>query len=208
MMHFLLLGFLTATLAAVTIVHNSFNDLSERSDFQLPQDDLTITSQDSPQDLLAFDGSSGPATANSFIVNDDNDNLFADSNSATDSFPGVGNSDLDYFDLAEASSSCPSKDGGGQPLNKLRARDGVCTSDGQPSGGGIDEFIDNAVGFFGNPFGKKKGETQGSLTTENDSGSVCRPEFPNHLCCEEEGLLDRTRRGNIFFGFDKCQLGT
>lgn len=209
--YFLLFIFVTANLVASAIVQNSLNDLSERSDFQLPQEDLTIPLQGSSEDFLALDGSSD---GTNLLVNGGNDNIFADSSGVTNSFSSVGGWDADYFDLAEASPPCQSEADGGQSLSKLRARNGICTTDGQSSSD-ISDFINNAVGIFGNPFDKKEDETQGALSTTNEPDTFCERRFPNRLCCEVEGELGTTNPAiyppglsspTVFKTFDICQV--
>lgn len=204
-MLFPLFVFFTASLVVSAIVQNSFNDLSKRYDFQ--------TLQDSPEDLLALNEMSDLTSS---FANVDDDNLFADSNGAIDSFSSVGDSGADYFDLAEASPSCVFEDGGGQSLNKLRIRDGICTTNGQPSSD-IDDFVNNALGIFRNPFDQKGEETQGVLFKAKEPDQFCQQRFPHRLCCEEEGELGTTSPVIYPAGisspityktFDKCQTRT
>ena len=209
-MHFLLFIFLAANQVTSANVQNSIIGLSKRSDFQLPGEDLTVTLQDSPVDLFDVDGSNNAANP---LFNGGDDNLFADSNGAIDSYSSVGALGAGSFDLAEASPSCLSDDGSGQSLSKLRTRDGVCLPNGQPSGG-IDEFVNNALGIFGNPFDKKGQEKQSDLSTPVEQDLSCDPRFPNRLCCEEEGELDSTMTasinslGMIYRSFDICSVRT
>lgn len=196
---------------APAVVQDSLNELSERSDFQLPQDDLTIALQDSPENLLALDGSND---ATNLFIDGGNDNLFADSNGATDSFPSVGSLGADSFDLAETSPACHSEADGGQSLSKLRARERICPTNGQPSGD-LSDFIDNALGIFGNPFDSKGDQTQGVLSTTKERDIFCQRRFPNRLCCEEQGELSTSSPVDYppglsppttYQSFDRCQI--
>lgn len=210
MYYFLLFIFVTANLVASTVVQDSFNGLSERSDFQLPQNDLTIASQDSPENLLTLDGSND---GTNLFIDGGNDNLFADSNGAADSLSSLGGLGADSFDLAEASPACHSEADGGQSLSKLRARDGVCSTNGQPSSD-ISDFIDNALGIFSNPFDNKGDDTQRALSTTKQPDTFCERRFPNRLCCEIEGEPGITSLviyppgaslPTVYKTFDKCQ---
>lgn len=211
-MHFLLFIFLAANQVASAIAQNSISSLSERSDFGFPQKDLTVPLQDSSVDLFDLDGSNNAANP---LFNGDDDNLFADSNGVIDFYSSVGGLGGGSFDLAEASPSCLSDDGAGQSLlSKLRTRDGVCPPNGQPSGSGIDDFVNNALGIFGNPSDKKGQEGQRELSTTGEPDLFCDRRFPNRLCCEEEGQLDASTTssiyslGLVFHSFDICSVRT
>ena len=196
---------------ASTVVRHSLNGLFERSDSQLPEDDLTIALQDSPENLLALDGSSD---ATNLFIDGGNDNLFADSNGVIDSSSSLGGLGADSFDLAEASPACRSEADVGQSLSKLRARDGVCLPNGQPSSD-LSDFIDNAVGIFSNPFDNKGDETQRALSTTKEPDLFCQRRFPNRLCCEIQGEPGTTNPAIYppgltspitFKTFDRCQI--
>lgn len=226
--------FFFVNLLTTTLAQNSFNDLdfSQSSDFQLPQEGLTLALQDSnsPEDLLALDGGSSDA-ANLFGSGYDDDNLFADANPVTDSFSGVGDSSLggglDSFDyLADGSSSSPSclslseDDGGGQqPLSKLRARAGrTCSSNGRSSSNGIGDFTNDDFGVLGNLIDDEKFNDEHSTspdaspTKPNREELQCSPLFPNRLCCATfgervQGLPANSPPRIIFAQADQCRLG-
>lgn len=210
-MRSLLFVSLTARVVFSLIISNSINDLLERSDFELFQD-MTFTSQNSPEDILVLNGSNDETN---LFVNDDNDNLFANLDGTTDS-ASVDDFDANYFDLAEASPSCHSETDGGQSFSKIRTRDEICQPNNQPSSD-ISDFVNNAVGIFRNPFDEKGDETQRMLSTTEQPDQFCERRFPNRLCCETQGELGTTDPVTYPPGlsppvtyktFDKCQTRT
>lgn len=212
MMHFLSFVFLTV-IRVVTA------DLSDGSDFLLPQTDLSAL-QDSPENLLfTLDGWTSNAAANNpFVVaaDDDGGNLFVGSSNShdattADAFSSVGGLGSDPLEFEEA--SCLPKDGGvGQSSSRMRARGTsgvVCSPNDQTSpDGGIGDFIDNVNGVFGNPLDRTEDEeTQGASTRKKDTDPICLPEFPNHLCCEKETEPVLILSPDFLTDFDICEPG-
>ena len=152
--------------------------------------DLGI-SQDPSEDFLPFDTSSG--LGGSFL-DDNNDDLFADSSIADD---------LDSFDLE---ASCSPRDG--QPPAKLPGRGGFCGSNDQPS---LDGLI-KTLGIFGNPSEKQEDLEGAASSTKITVGSPCPPNFPVHLCCEDEGEyigeLTLLIPLDVYLTMTNCEPGT
>ena len=153
--------------------------------------------------ITSFDDMSIDDPANSFFIdNPDDEDIFADSsfNSPTDLFSFSSMDNLDSL------APCLSQnEDDGLSLSKVRLRvrnnNGVCAPYDQPS---TDSF-----GIFGGPPEQEKEGMQDTAIPKTYTGVYCLPDYPIHLCCEEEGKLVNARifMGNIFETMDKCQPG-
>lgn len=196
-------------------------------DVSLPGEDLFSAAGSSSTDLL-FPSEISSGSGNLFLDKNNNNNgddLLADStvNPTTDFTSGLGN-------LEDASSdflaSCPSSTNG-QSESKLRARDGVCAQNGQPSS--IDGFIDNTLGIFGSPSdGEEQLQRAAAAASAKNTDPACNyvdNEYPFHLCCATKGKKSKmvlptkpntgwfgsimfNLRRDIYETMEDCQLGT
>lgn len=153
-----------------------------------------FTSEESPENLFPSEISS--ESENSFL--DHNGDLFVES-----TYPTDVSSSVDGTDTFELEASCLSSDG--QLPTNLQPRDGACAHSDQPS---LDDFINNALGIFGDPSDRE----EGLASTKTHSGIDCYPDFPVHLCCESEGqYIGEVAALNSFDVFDtmnNCEPGT
>lgn len=157
---------------------------------------------DNPLDILAFQDSSQdlpalqdlPETSDS-IINANDDDLFADSNAMS---PFSTESPDSFSDLTASCSI-----GHEQSLNKLRSRDEKVCSPQSPAPLLREPPVDDLKDVF-----RKVKEFFGTGFFDY---SICRPDFPHHLCCftASNFVLDISLRGSYYYEnvFD-CYPGT
>lgn len=190
-MRFLLIVSPIAILVAAAISQSLFdNDLSDLSLFQdLPKDSLTL--QEPSNDFIAI---GGDFRNPEWTVDSD-----LSSGSGLMDFSSTAGSDP--FDLE---ASCLTEDG--QPLTKLRARQGqFCSPNGEPSSQPLELNPSRLFKIFFGP--KEEPQTPVNpyadiVTPEDPEDPECRPDFPRHLCCQRPGELDTSIIANSFPGLN------
>lgn len=201
-MRFFAFDILATTFLAIAISENLFSD---------PSSPDILTFQDSPQD--SFASPDLPETSDLTIDNDDNDDLFTDSNAVAvlsssepqDSSPGL-------------EASCSNEDE--QPLNKLRSRDEEeesCSPQGpaslkkqQPPNDNLEDVLRKVKEFFGFP--EPLNPDSDPFSTEPRPDPRCRSDFPHHLCCYISGDYSSWEvavpGGRFYEYFFECYRGT
>lgn len=179
---------------------SAFYDLPQGLPQGLPQDlplDL-LAPQELSEDLIAMEGSSKPEST----VDDD-------------LFGGSGTVDLSStpaLDSSELEASCLTEDG--QPLTKLRSRDGpVCTRKDKPPK--LINPFKTLKKFFKVTY-EEDYELPPSKLLEPSEDPRCILGFPQHLCCQERGEVFKritmdtlpAPGTTIYDYFFKCDPGT
>ena len=149
------------------------------------------------EDLFSFDMSSADDSPSWFLDDDTNDDLYYPTDFSTgystDYSTDSSTNPTDFFSSVEVH-SCLSQDE--QDLfSKLRLRNEICgTSNDQPLPSNLSD--------------EKEGMQKDTIT-KTYMGLYCLPDFPVHLCCEEEGepISSTSFIGYIFESMHKCQYG-